>query len=128
MGTGGGGQPIISHAFAPPPSEGRRTTTLTTVSTEAFYIDGPRVAGGAWSGLCYSTAGSRASAEAACTADISCVALHDKGCTNTGVRYCFSAVSEIVAIFDGGDSDACTYVRYQVTTSTGSTMSMVTIS
>eukprot|EP00959_Pyramimonas_sp_CCMP1952_P409270 8577344-Pyramimonas_sp.AAC.1 len=61
------------------------TTTITTISTEALYIDGPRVAGAAWSGLCYSVTGSRASAEAACSADSNCVALHDKDCTNTGV-------------------------------------------
>ncbi|CAK0813193.1 unnamed protein product [Prorocentrum cordatum] len=102
------------------------TTTSTTISTEALYIDGPRVASGAWSGLCYSITGSRASAEAACNADSNCIALHDKGCTNTGVRYCYSTVSEIVANFEGLDSDACTYIKYQVTTSTVSTATTLT--
>ncbi|CAK0878881.1 unnamed protein product, partial [Prorocentrum cordatum] len=92
------------------------TSTIATVSTEALYIEGPRVASAAWSGLCYSPSSSRADAEAACNADPDCTALHDNDCTNTGVRYCYSAISDIVVNWEGTDSRACTYIKYQVTT------------
>ncbi|CAK0891744.1 unnamed protein product [Prorocentrum cordatum] len=94
------------------------TTAITSTSTGALYIDGPRVASSAWSGLCYSSSTSRTNAEAACNADPDCIALHDIDCTDLGVRYCYSAISDIVANWEGTDSRACTYVKYQVTTST----------
>ncbi|CAK0878878.1 unnamed protein product, partial [Prorocentrum cordatum] len=87
---------------------GAASTTLTSVSTDALYIDGPRVASAAWSGLCYSQPSSRADAEAACNADPDCTALHDTDCTNTGVRYCYSAISDIVVNWNGTNSRACT--------------------
>ncbi|CAK0854748.1 unnamed protein product [Prorocentrum cordatum] len=94
------------------------SATETAAAAEALYIDGPRVASFAWSGpCCYSTASSRVNAEAACSADPDCYVLRDNDCTDTGVRYCYSAISDIVANWEGKNSRACTYVKNQPTPS-----------
>ncbi|CAK0790472.1 unnamed protein product [Prorocentrum cordatum] len=81
-----------------------------------LYIDGLRLASDAWYGLCYSTAFSRANAEAACSADPDCYALHDTDCAKICVRYCYSVIGGTVAKQNGTNRRSCTYVKNQLTT------------
>merc|ERR1712083_1108324 len=83
-------------------------TMLSGITLGSTYLDGPRTSNFAFSAHCSDWYGTLAEAQAKCSADSGCTALHDYNCDDWGWRYCTSSILDITSA--GFDTFACLQV------------------